>query len=114
MNIDGQIALITGGASGLGAATAKYLAGKGAHVMVLDYDLQGAKAMADELGGHAVSCDVSDEDAVARAIDETVSKCGVPRIVELCRHRHRCPYCRTRGQIINRPVPQDNRGKSDR
>ena len=84
MNIDGQIALITGGASGLGAATARYLAGKGAHIMVLDYDLQGAKAMADELGGHAVGCDVSDEDAVARAIDETVSICGVPRIVVNC------------------------------
>ena len=84
MNIDGQIALITGGASGLGAATARYLAGKGAHIMVLDYNSQGAKAMADELGGHAVGCDVSDEDAVARAIDETVSLCGVPRIVVNC------------------------------
>ena len=51
---------------------------------VLDYDPQGAKAMADELGGHAVGCDVSDEDAVARAIDETVSICGVPRIVVNC------------------------------
>ena len=84
MNIDGQIALITGGASGLGAATARYLAGKGAHIMVLDYDSQGARVMADELGGHAVGCDVSDEDAVARAIDETVSICGVPRIVVNC------------------------------
>ena len=49
MNIDGQIALITGGASGLGAATARYLAGKGAHIMVLDYDSQGARVLAESL-----------------------------------------------------------------
>ena len=84
MNIDGQTALITGGASGLGAATARYLASKGAHIMVLDYDEQGASTLASEIGGYAVGCDVSDEASVAHAIDKTISQCGVPRIVVNC------------------------------
>jgi len=84
MNINGQTALITGGASGLGAATARYLASKGANVMVLDYDETGAGKMAQEIGGHAVGCDVSDEASVAQAIDSTVAQCGVPRIVVNC------------------------------
>ncbi len=84
MNIDGQTALITGGASGLGAATARYLAGKGAHIMVLDYDDRARRRWQMRLAAHAVGCDVSDEDAVARAIDETISICGVPRIVVNC------------------------------
>lgn len=84
MNINGQIALITGGASGLGAATARYLASKGANVMVLDYDETGAGKMAQEIGGYAVGCDVSDEASVAQAIDSTVAQCGVPRIVVNC------------------------------
>ena len=84
MNINGQTALITGGASGLGAATARYLASKGANVMVLDYDEAGAGKMAQEIGGHAVGCDVGDEASVAQAIDSTVTQCGVPRIVVNC------------------------------
>jgi len=84
MNINGQTALITGGASGLGAATARYLASKGANVMVLDYDETGAGKRAQEIGGHAVGCDVSDEASVAQAIDSTVAQCGVPRIVVNC------------------------------
>ena len=84
MNINGQTALITGGASGLGAATARYLASKGANVMVLDYDETGAGKMAQEIGGYAVGCDVSDEASVAQAIDSTVAQCGVPRIVVNC------------------------------
>jgi len=84
MNINGQTALITGGASGLGAATARYLASKGANVMVLDYDETGAGKMAQEIGGHAVGCDVSDEASVAQAIDSAVAQCGVPRIVVNC------------------------------
>src|SRR5438552_1235403 len=51
MNIDGHAALVTGGASGLGAATARELARRGAKVAVLDRNGEGAKAVAAEIGG---------------------------------------------------------------
>ncbi len=66
MQIDGNAAIITGGGSGLGAATARHLAGLGAKVAVLDVNMEQAQAVADEVGGLALECDVtSDEDAVA-------------------------------------------------
>lgn len=51
MKLHGQAALVTGGASGLGAETARHLAQAGAHVAVLDINLDLARAVADEIGG---------------------------------------------------------------
>lgn len=85
MLIDGQIALVTGGGSGLGAATARHLAAKGANVAILDYDIQGAEAVAAEINGVAVQADVSDEAAVNAAIENVIQKLGgVPRIAISC------------------------------
>jgi NAD(P)-dependent dehydrogenase (short-subunit alcohol dehydrogenase family) len=71
MEIKGQAALVTGGGSGIGADVARHLAGAGAKVAVLDVNQAGAEAVAKEIGGVAVECDVSDaasgEAAVARA-----------------------------------------------
>ena len=71
MDIKGQAALVTGGGSGIGADVARTLARAGARVAVLDLDEEGAAAVAEEIGGLAVGCDVSDaasgEAAVARA-----------------------------------------------
>jgi NAD(P)-dependent dehydrogenase (short-subunit alcohol dehydrogenase family) len=64
---DGRGALITGGASGIGAATARRLASDGATVVVLDRDAGGAEVLAQEIGGRAIACDVSDAEAVARS-----------------------------------------------
>jgi NAD(P)-dependent dehydrogenase (short-subunit alcohol dehydrogenase family) len=73
MIIDGLPAIVTGGASGLGEGTARALAAKGAKVAVLDRNLDGAKAVAADIGGIALACDVTDaasaEDAVAAARD---------------------------------------------
>ncbi|MBL4695366.1 MAG: SDR family NAD(P)-dependent oxidoreductase [Rhizobiaceae bacterium] len=85
MKISGQTALVTGGGSGLGAATARHLANLGAKVVVLDFDLERAEAVASEIDGYAVQADVGSEDTVSDAIDKAVSLLGMaPRIVVNC------------------------------
>ena len=76
----GMAAVVTGGASGLGAATARMLARAGAAVTVFDRDGPGAKALASEIGGVAAPGDVADPGAVARALDSAAT----PRIVVNC------------------------------
>jgi NAD(P)-dependent dehydrogenase (short-subunit alcohol dehydrogenase family) len=58
LDLDGRVALVTGGASGIGAGVCRMLAAAGADVVVCDIDLAGASAVADEIGGLAVLCDV--------------------------------------------------------
>ncbi|SFR64184.1 SDR family NAD(P)-dependent oxidoreductase [Litoreibacter janthinus] len=85
MEISGSLALVSGGGSGLGAATARLLTQKGARVAVLDFDLPRAQAVADEIGGCAVQADVSDAGAVDAAFDAAVDQLGgAPRIVVNC------------------------------
>ena len=84
MQIDGQIALVTGGGSGLGAATARHLAAKGAKVAILDFDITRAEAVAGEIGGMAVKVDVSDASAVGTAIAQICDTIGTPRIAINC------------------------------
>jgi 2-hydroxycyclohexanecarboxyl-CoA dehydrogenase len=64
MRLEGRIALVTGGASGIGAATARRLAAEGARVAVADLDEPGARAVAGEIDGHALQMDVADAGAV--------------------------------------------------
>ncbi len=84
MRIEGQVAVVTGGASGLGAATARHLAAKGARVALLDYDGAKAEAAADEIGGMAVQADVSDEAAVDAALAEVEAQLGALRMAVNC------------------------------
>jgi len=60
MQLKDQAAIVTGGASGLGAATARRLAAAGAKVAVCDLNAKLAETVAAEIGGVAVVCDVSD------------------------------------------------------
>ena len=60
MDIKGQAAIVTGGASGLGAATARALAAAGAKVAVVDVNEKGAAEVAADIKGVAVACDVAD------------------------------------------------------
>ena len=76
-----KIAMITGGASGIGKATALKLASRGATVVISDLNLEGAQAVAEEIqqiGGKAsaVQCDIGDEASISSAIDYTVDTCG--------------------------------------
>jgi len=83
MQLDGIGALVAGGASGLGEATARELAARGARVTVADLNEERGAALADELGGAFVSADVTDEAQVQAAVDAveglrfTVSCAGI-------------------------------------
>jgi rhamnulose-1-phosphate aldolase/alcohol dehydrogenase len=75
-----RVALVTGGGSGIGAATARRLSAEGAHVIVADLDAQSATAMAAELGSldaaRGVAIDVSSKEAVQAAVNEAVLAFG--------------------------------------
>jgi NAD(P)-dependent dehydrogenase (short-subunit alcohol dehydrogenase family) len=84
MNVNGHAAVVSGGASGLGAATARRLAALGAKVGILDRDAARAEAVAAEVGGVAAPCDVADPDGVTTALENVSKKLGVARIVVNC------------------------------
>ena len=77
-------ALVTGGASGLGEATARALAAKGAKVALLDRDGARGPQVAGEIGGLFVETDVTSDDSVQAAIDAAVAAHGAPRVVVNC------------------------------
>ncbi len=85
MEISGSIAIVTGGGSGLGEATARRLADLGAKVSILDFDDTRGAAVAADISGHFVKTDVSDEDQVEAALADTVATFGTaPRILVNC------------------------------
>lgn len=71
-----KVALITGGGSGIGAATARIMAREGAHVVVVDLSETAARGVADEIGGTAMVVDVSQRAEVERAVSDTVKAHG--------------------------------------
>ncbi len=73
-----QVAVVTGGGSGIGAATAKAMAQEGAEIAVLDRDLEAAKTIAKQIGGKAlaVACDVTDPSSVSAAFEKVVEAFG--------------------------------------
>ena len=84
MRISGQPALVTGAASGLGAATARALAAAGAKVAVLDANAAGAEAVAAEIGGLAAACDVTDAASAEAAVAAARAAHGAARILVNC------------------------------
>jgi NAD(P)-dependent dehydrogenase (short-subunit alcohol dehydrogenase family) len=84
VNISGTTALVTGGSSGLGAATARALAAKGARVSVLDLDVERGTAIAAEIGGHFARCDVADEVSAVAALASSRAVHGAPTILINC------------------------------
>lgn len=84
MDPKGHAAIVTGGASGLGAETAAALARAGAKVALLDVNLEGAKANAEKIGGLAIRCDVTSSDDAVAALKQARDKHGVARILVNC------------------------------
>jgi len=81
MKIEGQSALVTGGASGLGEATARELARLGARVAVLDRNAELAAKVAAEIGGAAFACDITDTASVEAALAGAEAAHGPARIL---------------------------------
>jgi NAD(P)-dependent dehydrogenase (short-subunit alcohol dehydrogenase family) len=84
MDVRGQAAIVTGGGSGLGAATAKALAKAGARVSVLDLNLETVQAVAKEIGGLGLVCDVGSAEAAEAAVAKARAAHGPCRILVNC------------------------------
>jgi 3-oxoacyl-[acyl-carrier protein] reductase len=74
--LSGQVAVVTGGAQGIGLAVARRLAGQGARVVIWDMDGALAASMGAELGGEGRGLDVTDADAVASAAQDAAARLG--------------------------------------
>ena len=83
MQIQNNVFIVTGGASGLGAATARMLADSGAKVVIADLQEDAGRALAQELGGQFVKCDVTQE-ADGKAVVEAAVALGALRGLVNC------------------------------
>jgi NAD(P)-dependent dehydrogenase (short-subunit alcohol dehydrogenase family) len=99
MQVKSHTALVTGGGSGLGAATARALAASGAKVVLLDINAENARNVAAEIGGLAQACDVSDATSAETALTAANSALGAARILV------NCAGIGTAGRIVGRDGP---------
>jgi len=84
MDANGHAALVTGGGSGMGAETARHLAQAGAKVAVLDVNKDAAAAVAEEIGGIGIGCDVTSGEGAEAALAEARAAHGAARILVNC------------------------------
>jgi NAD(P)-dependent dehydrogenase (short-subunit alcohol dehydrogenase family) len=84
MQIEGQAALVTGGASGLGHASAEMLTTAGARVALLDLDADRVAAAAGRLGGIGIACDVADAASAEQVVAKAAEAHGAARILVNC------------------------------
>ena len=84
MQVDGNVAIITGGASGLGAGAARELAQAGGQIAIWDIQEDKGLEIAKEVGGVFCNCDVTSEESVIAAMEETKEALGVGRILVNC------------------------------
>ncbi len=84
MDVKGHGAIVTGGGSGLGAETARHLAAAGAKVCVLDINVDAAVAVAGEVGGLGLACDVASAEAAEAAVAEAREAHGAARVLVNC------------------------------
>ena len=101
MNVKGQAAIVTGGASGLGGATASALAAAGAKVAIFDLQDELGEQKAKEIGGLFVKTNVADAASVEASVKTVVEKLGTPRVVVNCAGIGRS------GRTISKSGPHD-------
>jgi NAD(P)-dependent dehydrogenase (short-subunit alcohol dehydrogenase family) len=101
MRLDGQAAIVTGGASGLGAATARRLASGGCRVALLDINQSAAEAQARQIGGIGIACDVADAPSAEAAVAKARDAHGPARLLV------NCAGVGTAGRIVGRDGPID-------
>ena len=76
MELQGRVTVITGGASGIGAACARAFSMEGAKVVIADVNVEGARAVADDIGAIAIACDVGKEEDVGALVEMTEADVG--------------------------------------
>ncbi len=101
MDIQGQVTIVTGGGSGLGAATARTFAAKGAKVALFDINLEAAQKVATEIGGLALACNVSSAGDAEKAVARVIRELGTPRVLV------NCAGIANAGRIVGRDGPHD-------
>jgi NAD(P)-dependent dehydrogenase (short-subunit alcohol dehydrogenase family) len=103
MEIANRVAFVTGGGSGLGAATARALAAAGARVAIFDRDTGKGQDVAEEIGGRSFACDVADATSAERAIADAAEALGTPAVLV------NCAGIGTAARIVGRdgPMPLD-------
>ncbi|MGH6859543.1 MAG: SDR family NAD(P)-dependent oxidoreductase [Phyllobacterium sp.] len=101
MNIEGSTAIVTGGGSGLGEATARALAAKGAKVALFDINIEAASRVAGDIDGLAVACNVASAEDAAAAHAHVSDTLGTPRILV------NCAGVANAGRIVGRDGPHD-------
>ncbi|MEE8270627.1 MAG: SDR family NAD(P)-dependent oxidoreductase [Alphaproteobacteria bacterium] len=101
MDVNGLAAVVTGGGSGMGAATGRALARSGARVALLDINRDAAEAVAAEIGGLALACDVASEDSATQAVAAAREANGPARIAV------NCAGIATGGRVVGRDGPHD-------
>lgn len=84
MEIKNSVAIVSGGASGMGAATAKMLAKAGAKVAIFDLNLPAAEKLAAEINGIAILCDVTQSESTQAAVQKVKEALGTARICINC------------------------------
>ena len=99
MHLNGQSAMVTGGGSGLGAATAQRLAQAGCRVAVLDINQAAALANAQRIGGIGIACDVADATSAEAAVAQAREAHGPARLLV------NCAGVGTAGRIVGRDGP---------
>jgi len=101
VDIQGQVTIVTGGGSGLGAATARTFAAKGAKVALFDINLEAAQKVATEIGGLALACNVSSAGDAEKAVARVIRELGTPRVLV------NCAGIANAGRIVGRDGPHD-------
>jgi NAD(P)-dependent dehydrogenase (short-subunit alcohol dehydrogenase family) len=99
MDVRGKAAIVTGGGSGIGAEVARQCAAAGMKVAVTDINMDGANAVAKEIGGVAVHCDVTSSDSAVAAVAQARAANGIAQLLV------NCAGVGTPGRIVGRNGP---------